>query len=121
MNFKQGVSSTEGNRYAQIESADPAHFESLVRDFKAAVQKGDKQKVVSQLRYPINVGVSGKTTKVRNKAAMLQYYDRVFTKDLIAAIDKTVPHNMFCKFTGAMLGNGIVWFWGDGKVIAINN
>jgi hypothetical protein len=52
---------------------------------------------------------------------MLANYDRVFTKEFVADIGKTVPHNMFCKFTGAMLGNGIAWFWGDGKVIGINN
>jgi hypothetical protein len=121
MRMAQGVSSENGNRYAQIDAADPAKFETAVRDFRTAVMKTDKQKVVSQIKYPIRVAVNGKTVKVKNKTAMLTFYDRVFTKEFAADLEKTVPHNMFCKFSGAMLGNGIVWFWGDGKVIAINN
>jgi hypothetical protein len=121
MRQQQGVSSEDGNRYSQIDAADGTKFEDQVRDFRASVLKGEKQKVAAQIRYPISVTVNGKRVKVRNKAAMLQYYDRVFDKGFVMALDKTVPHNMFCKYTGAMLGNGVVWFWGDGRVIGINN
>ena len=121
MNFTMGVGAENGNRYAQIDAKDPVKFETAVRDFKTAVLKGDKQKVVSQIRYPINVTINGKQVRIRNKTAMLQNYDRVFDKDLLATMSSLVPHNMFAKSTGAMLGGGLVWFWGDGKVIAINN
>jgi hypothetical protein len=121
MRFFQGVGAENGNRYAQIEAKDPAKFEAMVRDFRSAVISGNKQKAVAQIKYPISVSVDGKRVRVRTKAAMLTYYDRVFTKEFIADLSKTVPHNMFAKYTGAMLGSGIIWFWGDGKVIAINN
>ena len=96
-------------------------FEDQVSKFKTAVIKGDRQYVAEQVRFPIALSVRGKRINVRTKAAFLKNYDAVFTKELIASISKTVPHNMFTKATGAMLGNGIVWFWGDGEVIAINN
>ena len=121
MRFYQGVGAENGNRYAQIEAKDPAKFEATVRDFRSAVISGNKQKAVAQIKYPISVSLGGKSVRVRTKSAMLTYYDRVFTKEFIADLSKTVPHNMFTKYTGAMLGSGIIWFWGDGKVIAINN
>lgn len=36
------------------------------------------------------------------------------------AFAKTVPHDLFCKDDGYMLGDGIVWFGNDGKIIAVN-
>lgn len=119
--FVQGVAVSDGNRYWQIDGGFPDDFEKQVRDFRSAVIKGEKQKVAAQIRYPINAKVNNRSTRIRNKAALLQQYDKIFTASVVANITKTVPHNMFVKSTGALLGNGIVWFWGDGKVIAINN
>jgi hypothetical protein len=121
LRFYQGVSSTDGNRYEQIEAKDPAVFESSVQGFRNAVLKGDKAKVASFIKYPINVTVRKKDVKIKNRTQLLQNYAGIFNKDFVNDLRKTVPHNMFCKFTGAMLGSGIVWFWGDGKVIGINN
>jgi hypothetical protein len=121
MRFYQGVGAKDGNRYEQIEAKDPAKFEASVRDFRTAVLSGNKQKAIAQIKYPISVYVNAKKVNVRNKAAMLTYYDRVFDKEFLDSLSKTVPHNMFCKYQGAVLGSGILWFWGDGKVIGINN
>lgn len=121
MTFTQGVASEDGNRYWQIEAGDPERFEKQVQDLRSAVIKGDKQKVAAQVKYPITVRINNRRTTIRNRTAFLKNYDLIFTKEIVANITKTVPHNMFVKSTGAMLGNGVLWFWGDGKVIAINN
>lgn len=121
MSFMQGMASEDGNRYAQIDAGFPDDFEKQVQDLRTAVIKGDKHKVASQVRFPITVRINNRRTTLRNKAAFLKNYDLIFTSETVATVVKTVPHNMFTKSTGAMLGNGVLWFWGDGKVIAINN
>jgi hypothetical protein len=110
-----------GRRYSMIEAADDAVFEQRVRDFRLAVLQGDKRKAVSCIKFPIPVYLAKKSVKIKNKASFLRVYDRIFTREFVEEIRATVPHNMFHRDMGAMLGHGSVWFWGDGKVIGLNN
>jgi hypothetical protein len=117
----QGSGIAAGNRYKDIGAPDAAKFERKVQNFRNAVLSADKKKVVSFIKFPIEVQVGGKSTKIKNKAAFLANYDKIFYREFVEEIRETVAHNMFHRFDGAMLGRGSVWFWGDGKVIGINN
>jgi hypothetical protein len=110
-----------GRRYSMIEAPDDAKFERQVQDFRAAVLKADKRKVVSFIKFPIRVYIAKKSVKVRNKTAFFGVYDQVFSREFVKEIRESVPHNLFHRDMGAMLGHGSVWFWGDGRVIGLNN
>jgi hypothetical protein len=116
-----GVIAADSNRYAIIDAADDAEFERRVQAFRNAVLKADKQFVANAVRYPISVFIGKRQVKMRKKAQFLKNYNRIFDREFVARIKAGVPHNMFARYDGAMIGNGDVWFWGDGKVIALNN
>ncbi len=99
--------------------------ESVARKFKEAVIAHEKATVASLIEYPIKVSVKGKEVEIKNKDAFIQRFDDIFYKAFVALIKNSVPHNMFAKSSGVMLGeHGEVWIGGtDGKarIIAINN
>lgn len=113
--------SPNGQRYAGIGAANDSVFEAKVRYFRNAVLDGHKIAVSKCIDYPIVANVNGKAVKIRTASALLRDYDKIFHPKFIKAIRSTVPHDMFNNYNGAMLGDGIVWFWGSGKVIVINN
>jgi hypothetical protein len=121
LRMTQQTNLENGRRYGMIEAPNDAAFERKVRTFRTAVLNGDKQKAVSYIKFPIPVYLAKKSVKIKNKASFLRVYGRVFTKEFIDEIRATVPHNMFNRYDGAMLGHGSVWFWGDGRVIGLNN
>jgi hypothetical protein len=110
-----------GRRYSMIEAPDDFKFERQVQDFRTAVLKGDRRKVVSFIKFPIRVYIAKKSVRIRNKAAFLGVYDKVFSKVFVEEIRESIAHNLFHRDMGAMLGHGSVWFWGDGRVIGLNN
>lgn len=121
MRMVQETALENGRRYSMIEAPNDAEFEKKVRNFRSAVLSGDRQRAVSCIKFPVSVYLAKKSVKIKNRTAFLRVYSRVFTKEFIEEIRATVPHNMFHRDDGAMLGNGSVWFWGDGKVIGLNN
>lgn len=118
-----GVGAGPGeNRYAVAGVQDAATLEVQVRKFKDAVLTKNKAVVASFIKYPIWVTFNDQAKEMRNKAEFLKNYDRIFTPRYVAAIGKAVPHNMFVKVEGVMLGsNGEVWFSANGKVQTLNN
>jgi hypothetical protein len=121
LQLKQGSGIAAGRRYKDIDAPTDAGFEKKVQEFRNAVLSADKQKVAAFMKFPLLVQVGKKSVNIKTRQAFLQNYDKIFYKEFVEDIRKTVAHNMFHRYDGAMLGNGIVWFWGDGKVIGINN
>lgn len=98
--------------------------ETFVQKFRKAVIAKDKVGVASMVRYPIDVNIGTKKVAIKNKAALIENYDQIFHSTLYEQIKSSVPHNLFVKATGVMLGNGEVWFGLENNkisVIAINN
>ncbi len=89
--------------------------------FWLGVKEGNKKVVAAQIRYPVNVHLGGRRTKLKNSAALIANYDAIFTDKYRAAILNGVPHNMSSNTQGVMLGRGEVWFNDQGKVISLNN
>jgi len=57
---------------------------------------------------------------IRNKAEFIRDYSQIFSVKYLACLRTGAPHNMFVHNGAAMLGNGEVWFDGEGLVIALN-
>lgn len=110
-----------GHRYGAIGVADDEAVHRRSQAFWRAVKAGDRNTVVTLVRYPIEVRVGDRRRRINDAADLLEVYDRVFTPEFVAAIAAGLPRNMFVRDEGAMLGDGQVWFGASGKVIALNN
>jgi hypothetical protein len=109
------------HRYGAIGVRDDLVVHRGTARFWRAVKAGDRATVAAQLRYPAAVSVDGKPRRLYAPKDLLAVYDKVFTKDFVAAILDSTPRHMFVRDEGAMLGSGWVWFGADGKVAALNN
>jgi hypothetical protein len=109
------------HRYINAGVQDDKALESKVRAFRSAVIAGDKKSVSTMINYPITITLDGKHRDLANAAELLKTYDLIFSTKFIKAIKDAVPHNMFVRYDGVMLGNGEAWFDADGKVKALNN
>jgi len=58
---------------------------------------------------------------IRNSQELISQYDAIFTPAYRNLIADGIPHNMFVRDQGIMLGGGEAWFGPNGKVKALNN
>ncbi len=89
--------------------------------FQKALRKHDANAVARMIRFPIAVSVDGKRTRVTSRAQFQRVYARVMTPSFTARVLAAIPHHMFSRDQGVMLGGGEVWFDARGQVIALNN
>jgi hypothetical protein len=116
------VASSTENPYHVAGISDAADFEQKVRRFKRAVINNDRRAVASMMHYPVVASIKDKPRKILNPAELLNNYDHIFTPKYVGQIKKSVPHNMFARYDGVMLGDsGEVWFDPEGKVKTLNN
>lgn len=71
--------------------------------------------------YPITTSVNGKRKKIANKLELIKVYDKIFTSSYKEAILDTFGRNLFTHRGAIALGNGLIWFNREGKIIALNN
>ena len=62
----------------------------------------------------------GKAKTIRGRDELLRDYQLIFIPQYVSYIRSGIPKNMFVHNGAVMLGNGEVWFDGDGHVIALN-
>jgi hypothetical protein len=113
------------NRYAVAGLKDDMAVERFAQQFMAEVLSGDRAKVAAAVHLPIIVRVGGWPIKVRHKEVLLARYAAIFHHAFLQTFAHAVPHAMFARDTGVMLGeHGEVWIGerdGALKVISINN
>lgn len=109
------------HRYIDAGVQDDKALENKVRAFRNAVLSGDKLAVSSMINYPITITLDNKHRVIDNSDGLLKDFSRIFNARFVRSIKDAVPHNMFARYDGVMLGNGEVWFDADGKVKALNN
>lgn len=109
------------DRYAVAGASDAALVERNAQGFYFAVVKGDRQTVAKFVGYPLIYSHQGSRKTARNQAEFLLAYDSIFTEKFVAKIADGIPHHMFVKADGIMLGNGEVWFDNQGKAHILNN
>ena len=81
--------------------------------------------MASMVAYPLNVQIGRKNVKIKNKKSFIRNYDQIFYRSFYERIKEAVPHNMFTKSSGVMLGDkGEIWIGLHDRgiyVVAINN
>ena len=113
------------NRYAVAGLADDGAVERFAQRFVAALIAGDRSRVASAIHLPIVVRVAGWPIKIRHKEVLLARFDSIFSPGFRQTLASAVPHAMFARDAGVMLGeHGEVWIGdrdGSLQVVAINN
>jgi hypothetical protein len=101
-----------------------ASARAFLAQLQAAVQSNNKEQIAEMISYPLLVLRSGRRTRIRQNKEFLTNYGLIFTDLVRDAILHQTAQCLFGNSTGAMVGNGEVWFreqapdqW---KVITIN-
>lgn len=108
------------SRYESTGATSDAELEGNVRAFCSAVLRGDRTAASGFVRYPLLVNGSQKARTIRTKANFIRDYDLVFSAEYVQCIRRAIPHNMFVHNGEVMLGNGEVWFDGQGLAVSLN-
>jgi hypothetical protein len=97
---------------------------AFLAQLQAAVQSNNKEEIAGMVSYPVLVLRSGKRTRIQKKQAFLADYGLIFTEPVRDAILHQTAQCLFGNSTGAMIGNGEVWFREEApdqwKIITIN-
>ena len=97
---------------------------AFLDQLQAALQSNNKEQVAEMISYPLLVLRSGKRTRIRQKQAFVTNYGLIVTAPVRDAVLHQTAQCLFGNSSGAMIGNGEVWFseqapdqW---KIITIN-
>ena len=97
---------------------------AFLAQLQAAVQSNNKEQIAEMIGYPLLVLSSVKRTRIAKKQAFLANYSLIFTDPVRDAILHQTAQCLFGNSSGAMVGNGEVWFveqapdqW---KIVTIN-
>jgi hypothetical protein len=114
-----------GNSTVDILGAKTAaSARAFLTQLQAAVQSNNKEQIAEMISYPLLGLHSRKRTHVQKKQTFLANYEEILTPPVRDAILHQTAQCLFGNSTGAMIGNGEVWFreqapdqW---KIITIN-
>jgi hypothetical protein len=97
---------------------------AFLAQLQAAVQSNNKEQIAEMISYPLLVLRSGKRIHIAKKQAFLSNYSLILTDPVRDAILHQTAQCLFGNSSGAMVGNGEVWFveqapdqW---KIVTIN-
>ncbi|HEX4019995.1 MAG TPA: hypothetical protein VHX63_02525 [Acidobacteriaceae bacterium] len=97
---------------------------AFLAQLQTAVRSKNKKQVETMVNYPLLVLRSGTRTRIRQKATFLASYDQIFTPTVRDAVLHQTAQCLFGNSSGAMVGDGQVWFReqapGQWKIITIN-
>jgi hypothetical protein len=120
-----GPQACGGNSTVDILGAKTAaSARAFLAQLQAAAQSNNKEQIAEMISYPLLVLRSGKRTHIRQKKEFLTNFGLIFTDPVRDAILHQTAQCLFGNSTGAMVGNGELWFreqapdqW---KIITIN-
>ena len=83
--------------------------DSFAQRFKKAVLKQDKATVANMAYYPLRTDIG----EIQNEDEFILKYDKIFYPEFLVAFKKSIPKNMFSKYTGAMMtsDDNVFWIW----------
>lgn len=96
--------------YEEVTPKSDAEFESMVQAAKKAFLKGNPDKAVKFVHFPLTVNNNHKRTIYQNPAQLKTNWSQVFSPILMTRLKEEVPHEMFVHGSQAMLGHGEMWF-----------
>ncbi len=104
------VNDVQGNVVSES-YCEPNTFDSYRAVFaqaQEALAKKDRAAVAKLFAYPLRVNAP-KPISLRNEAALLKSYDKVFTPAVLEAVGAAEPAAVFCRNGEGMLGDGVFW------------
>lgn len=108
-----------------IDNYGGSNVSAFLADLQKSVAAGDRQHVVSLVRFPITIMVNGKRVSLHTQEQFLKYYDVAFDSKVKGFLAKQQFSDLFCNWKGIMIGRGEIWFDrvknGPLCIIAINN
>lgn len=113
-----GESHFKPNGYSYQTSVD------FMTELQRLLKAGDRKALAELVNYPLRVNFDKGPLIVKDRAAFLREFDRIYSPAVVAEILKQDPRDLFCKSQGVMLGRGVLWAdnekGGHLGVIAIN-
>ena len=92
--------------YAVCTSHSKEEVEAFAQKVKDYILNKDWESLAGTISYPITVGdVECSNAEDFKKLA----FDEIFTEDFYTALENESCKDMFCNYSGIMLGNGQVW------------
>lgn len=121
-----------GKRYqAALNIKNDKDVENFVSEIQKLVVSNNKEELASQIKYPINAKINGKSTKIQTKDEFIKNYAQIFNPNYKKAISNAYTKYMFVNWQGIMFGEGFYNMWinevtpngSDSKLMitAINN
>lgn len=101
-------------------------FVAFLERLRTAVLTNNREELAALVSYPLhNIVIQKKSRRIYSAEAFLEHYDEIVNKDVQEAIVSQKLENLFCKWSGVMLGDGEVWVGpvegGDIKITQIHN
>ena len=93
----------KGNGYSYKASVD------FTIELQRLLKAGDKKGLSELVDYPLRVNYNKGPLIVKDRAAFLREFNRIYPPAMIETILQQDPRALFCKDVGFMLGNGFVW------------
>lgn len=92
----------------------------FMQDLQQLLETGDRTGLASRVSFPLtrNTG-TGERVVVTSRSELLAHFDHLFTKTVVDKITDADPREVFCRFEGFMIGDGVVWAGNEG-IFTIN-
>ena len=91
---------------------DHRPYRAFFAELQAAVAAGDRDALAAMIGYPLSVVIDGSTVTVASRPDFVTRFDRIFTAQVVAAIETQTYATLFARDQGVMIGSGEVWFSG---------
>ncbi|MBU3144638.1 hypothetical protein [Clostridium sp. CF012] len=113
MSLKSNIPGVEyGKRYmTALATKSDKDVENFVSKIQTLVINGDKEGLAQEIKYPINVMVNGKVTKIQNKDDFIVNYSQILNPNFKKAISNAYTKYMFVNWQGIMFGEGLYNIW----------
>lgn len=106
------VADVYGKRYAvALNTKSDKDVEEFVDKIQSYVVNGDKQRLVEQIKYPIDAKVNGKVVKIQDKDYFIKNYDQIFYPNYKIAISNSFTKYLFVNYQGIMFGQDEFNIW----------
>lgn len=98
--------------------ADPQQARTFLDRLKTAARTGDRNGLAALVKYPLDIRDGDQVKTYRSAAAVVRAFDAVFTRGVLIAIAAAEYESLFVNDSGAMIGDGEIWFDGwSGEVL----
>ena len=84
-------------------------YRLLLTRLQAAVRSDDRDALIALIDFPLRVNIAGEVRQYRDRQAVEQDFDRIFTAQVIRAIIKQKPAELMTREGRVRVGHGEIW------------